>query len=149
MQAIADRYKLPRKLVELELTETAFIDFNAKTEKENALQITKRLKSIGFALSMDDFCTGYSSIAMLRTLPMDIMKIDRSMLLSAETSERSLTIFKQVIELGKRLNMTVLVEGIENEAQSRLTQAAGCHIAQGFLFAQPIPMEKFFEGLDK
>ena len=149
MQAIADRYKLPRKLVELELTETAFIDFNAKAEKENALQITRRLKSIGFALSMDDFCTGYSSIAMLRTLPMDIMKIDRSMLLSAETSERSLTIFKQVIELGKRLNMTVLVEGIETEAQSRLTQAAGCHVAQGFLFAQPIPMKKFFEGLDK
>ena len=149
MQTIADRYKLPRKLVELELTETAFIDFNAKTERENALHIARRLKSIGFALSMDDFCTGYSSIAMLRTLPIDIMKIDRSMLLSAETSERSLTIFKQVIELGKRLNMTVLVEGIETEAQSRLTQAAGCHIAQGFLFAQPIPMEKFFEGLDK
>ena len=149
MQTIADRYKLPRKLVELELTETAFIDFNAKTERENTLKIARRLKSIGFALSMDDFCTGYSSIAMLRTLPIDIMKIDRSMLLSAETSERSLTIFKQVIELGKRLNMTVLVEGIETEAQSRLTQAAGCHIAQGFLFAQPIPMEKFFEGLDK
>jgi len=149
MQAIADKHKLPRKLVELELTETTFIDLAAKTEKENALHITRRLKSMGYALSMDDFCTGYSSIAMLRTMPMDVMKIDRSMLLSAETSERSLTIFKQVIELGKRLNMTVLVEGIETEEQSQLTQAAGCHIAQGFLFSQPIPMEKFFASLDK
>ena len=149
MQAIAEQYKLPRKLVELELTETTFIDLASKTEKENALHITRRLKSMGYALSMDDFCTGYSSIAMLRTMPMDVMKIDRSMLLSAETSERALIIFKQVIELGKRLNMTVLVEGIETEAQSRLTQAAGCHIAQGFLFAQPIPMEKFFASLDK
>ena len=149
MQAIAEQYKLPRKLVELELTETTFIDLTSKTEKEDALHITRRLKSMGYALSMDDFCTGYSSIAMLRTMPMDVMKIDRSMLLSAETSERALIIFKQVIELGKRLNMTVLVEGIETDAQSRLTQAAGCHIAQGFLFAQPIPMEKFFEGLDK
>ena len=149
MQAIAEQYKLPRKLVELELTETTFIDLASKTEKEDALHITRRLKSMGYALSMDDFCTGYSSIAMLRTMPMDVMKIDRSMLLSAETSERALIIFKQVIELGKRLNMTVLVEGIETEAQSRLTQAAGCHIAQGFLFAKPVPMEQFFATLDK
>ncbi len=149
MQAIAEQYKLPRKLVELELTETTFIDLTSKTEKEDALHITRRLKSMGYALSMDDFCTGYSSIAMLRTMPMDVMKIDRSMLLSAETSERALIIFKQVIELGKRLNMTVLVEGIETEEQSQLTQAAGCHIAQGFLFSQPIPMEKFFASLDK
>ncbi|MBO6203259.1 MAG: EAL domain-containing protein, partial [Selenomonas sp.] len=94
MQAIAEQYKLPRKLVELELTETTFIDLASKTEKEDALHITRRLKSMGYALSMDDFCTGYSSIAMLRTMPMDVMKIDRSMLLSAETSERALIIFK-------------------------------------------------------
>ena len=149
MQAIADRYKLPRKLVELELTETAFIDFATKTENENALQITRRLKSMGFALSMDDFCTGYSSIAMLRNLPMDIMKIDRSMLISAEQSERSLTILKQVIKLGHSLNMRVLVEGIETEAQERLLQAAGCHIGQGFLFAHPVPVEQFFAKLEK
>lgn len=149
MQAVSERYKLPRKLVELELTETAFIDFNTKTENENALQITRRLKSMGFALSMDDFCTGYSSIAMLRNLPMDIMKIDRSMLLSAEQDERSLTILKQVIKLGQNLNMRVLVEGIETEAQERLLKATGCHTGQGFFFAHPIPIEQFFAKLGK
>ena len=148
MQAIADRYQLPRKLVELELTETVFIDFNTKTENENALQITRRLKSMGFALSMDDFCTGYSSIAMLRNLPMDVMKIDRSMLLSAEQNERSLVILKQVIKMGQSLNMRVLVEGIETEAQERLLQATGCHIGQGFLFAHPLPTEQFFAKLE-
>ncbi|SHK91875.1 periplasmic sensor diguanylate cyclase/phosphodiesterase [Selenomonas ruminantium] len=148
IQAIADCYKLPRKLVELELTETSFIDFNTKTENENALQITRRLKSMGFALSMDDFCTGYSSIAMLRNLPMDIMKIDRSMLLSAEQDERALTILKQVIQLGQNLSMRVLVEGIETEAQERLLKATGCHIGQGFLFAHPVPIEQFFAKLD-
>ena len=149
MQTIADRYKLPRKLVELELTETSFIDFTTKNENENALHITRRLKSMGFSLSMDDFCTGYSSIAMLRNLPMDIMKIDRSMLLSAETSERSLTILKQVIQMGRSLNMQVLVEGIETDAQERLLKAAGCHVGQGYLFAHPVPMEQFFAQLDK
>ena len=149
IQAIADRYKLPRKLVELELTETAFIDFTTKTENENALQITRRLKSMGFALSMDDFCTGYSSIAMLRNLPMDIMKIDRSMLLSAEQDERSLIILKQVINLGQNLKMRVLVEGIETEAQKRLLQAIGCHIGQGFFFAHPVPIDKCFAKLEK
>ncbi|SFB00825.1 EAL domain, c-di-GMP-specific phosphodiesterase class I (or its enzymatically inactive variant) [Selenomonas ruminantium] len=149
MQTIADRYKLPRKLVELELTETSFIDFTTKNENENALQITRRLKSMGFSLSMDDFCTGYSSIAMLRNLPMDIMKIDRSMLLSAENSERSLTILKQVIQMGRSLNMRVLVEGIETDAQERLLKATGCHVGQGYLFAHPVPMEQFFAQLDK
>ena len=149
MHAIADRYQLPRKLVELELTETTFIDFETKNENENALQITRRLKSMGFALSMDDFCTGYSSIAMLRNLPMDVMKIDRSMLLSAEQNERSLTILQQVIQLGQKLKMRVLVEGIETPSQEQLLRDAGCHIGQGFLFAHPIPMEQFFAKLEK
>lgn len=149
MQAIAERYKLPRKLVELELTETTFIDFTTKTENEKALQITRRLKSMGYALSMDDFCTGYSSIAMLRNLPMDVMKIDRSMLQSAEHDERSLTILKQIIHLGKNLNMRVLVEGIETEAQERLLKATGCHIGQGYFFAHPIPINQFFAQLEK
>lgn len=149
MQAIADRYKLPRKLIELELTETSFIDFTTKKENENALQITRRLKSMGFSLSMDDFCTGYSSIAMLRNLPMEIMKIDRSMLLSAETSERCLTILKQVIQMGRSLNMRVLVEGIETEAQENLLKATGCHVGQGFLFAHPVTIDQFFAQLEK
>ena len=123
----------------------SFIDFTTKTENENALQITRRLKSMGYALSMDDFCTGYSSIAMLRNLPMDIMKVDRSMLTAAEQSERSHTILTQVIELGQRLGMTVLVEGIETPAQEALLQEAGCNIGQGFLFARPIPAEQFWE----
>ncbi|MCR5757376.1 MAG: EAL domain-containing protein [Selenomonas sp.] len=149
MQAIAERYQLPRKLIELELTETSFIDFTTKKENENAVQITRRLKSMGFSLSMDDFCTGYSSIAMLRNLPMDIMKIDRSMLQSAENSERCLTILKQVIKMGRNLNMRVLVEGIETTAQERLLKAIGCQIGQGFLFAHPVPLEQFFAELEK
>ncbi len=147
MQAIAERYQLPRKLVELELTETAFIDFTTKTENENALQITRRLKSLGFALSMDDFCTGYSSIAMLRHLPMDIMKVDRSMLIAAEKHARCHTILKQIIEMGRSLNMTVLVEGIETTAQENMLREIGCHIGQGYLFAHPIPAEQFWDKL--
>ena len=104
---------------------------------------------MGFALSMDDFCTGYSSIAMLRNLPMDVMKIDRSMLQSAEHNERCLTILKEIIQLGKNLNMRVLVEGIETEAQERLLKAIGCHTGQGYFFAHPIPINQFFAQLEK
>ena len=70
-------------------------------------------------------------------------------LLSAENSERSLTILKQVIQMGRSLNMRVLVEGIETDAQERLLKATGCHVGQGYLFAHPVPMEQFFAQLDK
>lgn len=143
MQAIADKYHLPSGLIDLELTETAFIDFSTQDARRDAFHIVTSLKKMGYRLSMDDFCTGYSSIAMLQNLPMDVMKIDRSMLLAAETSPRALTILRHVVELGHSLDMRVLVEGIETKPQELLLLGIDCHYGQGFLFAKPMPADEF------
>ena len=97
----------------------------------------RELQQMGYLISMDDFCTGYSSIAMLRNLPMDIMKIDRSMLLAAEEDPRAEKILRYVINMGDALGMKVLCEGIETLAQEQLLLDNGCFYGQGYLFGKP------------
>ncbi len=143
MQALAEKYDLKHGTVELELTETALVDFDTKESSENARHIINALHEMGFDLSMDDFCTGYSSIAMLQNFPMDVMKIDRSMLVTAETNERASNILRSVIDMGDNLEMKVLCEGIETDTQEELLIKSGCRYGQGFHFARPMPIEDF------
>ena len=145
MREIIDRWRLPAGLIELEITETAFIDFTTKEQRNDAAQIIDDLQEIGFSLSMDDFCTGYSSLSMLQNLPMNVMKIDRSILIAAESTARSFRILRHVIALGKALSMNVLAEGIETEEQEKHLIALGCDSGQGFLYARPMPAQEFYE----
>ena len=94
---------------------------------------------------MDDFCTGYSSLSMLQNLPMNVMKIDRSVLWEAEKSPRSMNILHHVIALGKALSMNVLVEGIESEEQEQHLLKLGCDSGQGYFYARPMPVKEFYE----
>jgi len=149
MRAIKETYALPAGAVELELTETAFIDYDTKDESTSASAIVAALREMGYAIAMDDFCTGYSSIAMLQRLPMDVMKIDRAMLLASENSLRGQTILKNVVNFGSSLEMMVLCEGIETEEQERMLLENGCKYGQGFLFARPMPNEKYVEFIEE
>ena len=97
---------------------------------------------------MDDFCTGYSSIAMLQTLTMDTMKTDRSILLAAERDPRAAAILESVIQLGRSLGMHVLTEGIETPEQEALLRRLGCAYGQGYLYAKPMPQEEFERFLE-
>ena len=145
MRDIMDRWKLIPGLIELEITETAFIDFTTKEQREDAAQIIDDLQAIGYSLSMDDFCTGYSSLSMLQNLPMNVMKIDRDILWAAEKSPRSMSILRHIIALGKALSMSVLVEGIETKEQEELLIKLGCDSGQGFYYARPMPVKEFYE----
>jgi len=149
MREISERYHLPPGTINLEITETAFIDFDSKHGRWNASSIVDSLKELGYTIAMDDFCTGYSSIVMLHHLHMDTMKIDRAMLLAAEASERGRTILKNVISFGRSLNMNVLCEGIETKEQEQLLIEENCRYGQGFLFARPMPAEDFFVFLEE
>ncbi len=149
MQQILQAYELPPGAIDLELTETAFVDFHTQDAREGALHLLNGLKDAGYTTSMDDFCTGYSSIAMLRSLPMDTMKIDRSILLAAENDHRSETILFNVIKLGHDLGMNVLCEGIETREQEQLLLRHGCFLGQGFLFAKPMPQDDYTAFLEK
>lgn len=149
MREIKEASGLPDGAVELELTETAFIDYDTKEESTSATAIVGALREMGYAIAMDDFCTGYSSIAMLQRLPMDVMKIDRSMLLASEKSARGQKILKNVVNFGRSLDMLVLCEGIETEEQEKLLLENGCTYGQGFLFSRPMHNEKYVEFIEE
>lgn len=148
LREIFERYNLPHGAIDLEITETAFVDFDTQDGKENSAAIIAAIKEMGCTVSMDDFCTGYSSIAMLQHLDMDVMKIDRAMLLASEASSRGQKIMRRVVALGHDLNMLVLCEGVETKEQEQFLLDNDCHYAQGFLFGKPMPAEDFFAFAD-
>jgi EAL domain-containing protein (putative c-di-GMP-specific phosphodiesterase class I)/ActR/RegA family two-component response regulator len=120
-----------------EVTETSVPPDPAK-----ALDILTRLRMKGFALSIDDFGTGHSSLEKLRHLPFNELKIDLSFVRTAETDASARIIAENSIELGQKLGLKVLAEGVENLALWRWLRDAGCELAQGYFIARPMPMAK-------
>lgn len=149
MRAIIEKYNLPPKLIELEVTETMFGDFDKKAGRQNAERIINGLKEMGFTISVDDFGAGYSSFSLLSSLPMDVLKIDRSVLTGADTSLKMKKILGQVIELGHSLGMNVICEGIETVEEENLLLSLGCRYGQGFLNAKPMPVNDFVNFFEK
>ncbi len=149
MKAVVEKYKLPRGLIELEVTETVFGDFDSKSGIKSAEEIIKGLHDLGFTISVDDFGSGYSSYTMLGNLPMDVLKIDRLILVGADTSYRMRQILGNVIKLGKALKMKVICEGIETVEQENLLLELGCYLGQGFLNAKPMPVADFVSFFEK
>ncbi len=143
ISGILNRYKLPQGAIELEITETAFVNLETKEVNKSACSVIDGLHRLSLKLSLDDFCTGYSSISLLQNIKAEIMKIDRSMLLSAEKSPRAELILDHVISLGHALSMQVLCEGVETPAQEALLLRHGCTVAQGYNYAKPMSMEDF------
>lgn len=148
MRALVKKYKLPRGLIELELTETIFGDFDQKTQREQAVSTMHALKEMGFTISVDDFGSGYSSYTLLNYLPMDVMKIDRSLLVASDDSDRMRSILGNIIQLGRLLNMKVLCEGIETPEQEQLLMELGCEYGQGYLNAKPMPEKEYLAFWD-
>ncbi|MDD6127798.1 MAG: EAL domain-containing protein [Veillonellaceae bacterium] len=140
MQALIDRYATQG--IELELTETAF-DFTDYALREHSIAVVAALHAMGFAIDMDDFGSGYSDLSLLNQLPLDVMKIDRSLLLASEGSERMCIVLQQMIDLGYALGMKVICEGIETEAQENLLRRCGCEYGQGYLYGKPMPRAEF------
>ena len=146
---VADRYRLPQGAIELEITETVLAGFNTQEQLKHYLSILDGLHALGFGLSMDDFGSGYSSLQMLAQMPMDVIKIDRGLLLLAEKSTKRHTILEAAIGLGQHLGIDVICEGIETKEQEELLLSLGCTEGQGFLFAKPMPGEDFERFLDE
>lgn len=140
IEDLVKKYDIPKKYLELELTESAFLD------NEGAVNSTiVRLQNLGFTIAMDDFGMGYSSLNMLRKLPVNILKLDRGFINEATCTERGFIVLNHVIHMAKDLKATVVCEGIETEEQANTLKTAGCDIAQGFLYARPMPLEEYDE----
>jgi len=126
------RHRVPSKLLSLELTETAVVD-----DERAATDALNRLSRLGVALHMDDFGTGYSSLGMLRKLPFDMVKIDRTYVARIADNDDDAMLIAGIISMAHSLNKGVLAEGVETEAQRRLLDDYHCDFGQGWLFGRP------------
>jgi diguanylate cyclase (GGDEF)-like protein len=122
-----------RRLLMLEITESAMV-----TDTELALANLKRLYDAGFDLAMDDFGTGYSSLAQLKSMPIHELKIDKSFLLKLDQDQDDQNIVRSTIEMAHHLGLSVIAEGVENEAALTLLQSMGCDAIQGYYLSKPM-----------
>ena len=138
VQDILLKYEIPKDYVELELTETVFF-----LEREHMVNIMSKLKDINVMLSIDDFGSGFSSLNLLKDIPFDVLKIDRGFLDETATSKESKWILRKIVEMADGLGVKVVCEGVETKEQAEMLKEIGCHIAQGYLYAKPMPISEF------
>jgi len=131
----------PAALV-LEVTEAVFLD-----DADRAQTVLTDLKSLGVRLALDDFGAGYASLSYLQRLPLDIVKIDQTLIARIGTDPRGGRLVGAITDLAHVLDLTVTAEGIETDVQRHEVAAAGCDRAQGFLFAGPMPTQQLTELL--
>jgi diguanylate cyclase (GGDEF)-like protein len=142
--ALLTRHQLPPSLLTLELTESGFIE-----DPTRALQMLNALATLGLGLSIDDFGTGYSSLSHLVRMPVHEVKIDSSFIRGLEVDPEFVTVVKSAIDMGHGLGLKVVAEGIETEAAAQMLRELRCDIAQGFLYAKPMPcavLENWLQG---
>jgi len=131
-------YGLIPSALQLEITESMLM-----SDPDRSLVTLTRLSELGVGLSVDDYGTGYSSLANLRRLPIDELKIDRSFVSPMLSDESDLIIVRSTINLGHDLGLTVVAEGVEDEATLHRLEGLGCDLAQGYHFSKPLPAEAF------
>lgn len=139
---ILNRYQVDPGVVELEITESILID-NFKP----VLEKLKQLKEYGVKISLDDFGTGFSSLAYLKELPIDTLKIDKSFIDTVLSDSATRIITESIINMVKALGFESIAEGVEDKQQYEYLHAIGCDVIQGYLFGKPQPPEQIEELL--
>lgn len=140
---IQEEYDIPGSLIELELTESIAID-----NLELLKKVIDEIHSLGYSCSMDDFGSGYSSLNVLKEVPVDILKIDR-IFFNREDDERGNMIIRSIISLAKDLSMVTVAEGVETESQMNMLKDMKCDIIQGYVFSRPVDIDAFEAMMDE
>ncbi|MGB4438056.1 MAG: GGDEF domain-containing phosphodiesterase [Sedimentibacter sp.] len=136
---IKEKYKIPDNLVEIEITESVVFG----NENESAVfTVMRKFKDDGFEISMDDFGSGYSSLGLLKEMPIDTLKLDKIFLNHIE-DYNSQIIVNNIVNIAKNLNINVVSEGVETFMQVDFLRDIGCDMAQGFIFSKPKPMAEY------
>ncbi len=135
---MVDAAGTPHEYIELELTESAFFD-----DKKALITTIMKLKEYGFAVSMDDFGSGYSSLNSLKDMPLDVLKLDAEFFRGDLSDKRGEIVISEAIRLAKSLNMRTVAEGVEIKEQVDFLAKQGCDMIQGFYYAKPLPKEEF------
>lgn len=140
---LLNKYDIPAEMIELEITESMFIN-----DLERLKFFIGNLRKHGFQISIDDFGSGYSSLNLLKNLPVDILKLDREFIAGNTMEEQDKLVISSIISLAKGLGLKVLSEGIETVEQMEFLKSSQCDMAQGYLFYHPMPVEEFIQLLD-
>ena len=138
VQDALDIYGVAAKRLNLEVTESIMVD-----NQDMMLGQLARLRDIGVKISIDDFGTGFSSLAYFRDLPVDEIKIDKSFVMRMLESEKDMAIVKAVIDLAHNFSLKVVAEGVESQAIASALAEMRCDILQGYFFDKPLPIEQF------
>ncbi|MGZ8999370.1 MAG: EAL domain-containing protein, partial [Allosphingosinicella sp.] len=132
--------RVPLSLIELEFTESAAMEVS-----DSVLAEIANLRADGATIAIDDFGTGYSNIARLRTMPLDRVKLDPSLIAEIEHCERARVVIQAVIQLIRGVGCEIVAEAVETVAQANILRAMGCQVVQGYVFARPMYEEEFLD----
>ncbi|NJI81536.1 EAL domain-containing protein [Clostridioides difficile] len=135
---VCDKYKIPYSLIEIEITESSMFG-----DTDTLFDVSRNLQDIGFIISMDDFGSGYSSVNMLKNIPLNVIKLDRGFFIDDKDVDKSQIVIKSIVSLIKQLGISVVAEGIETKSQIKMLKEANCDIVQGYYFSKPLPVKEF------
>ena len=138
LEKTVDEAGIGRENILLEITESAYTD-NA----EQIVNVVKSLRESGFFIEMDDFGTGFSSLNMITTLPIDALKLDIQFIRTAFRDRKDTRLLETVIRLAQSLGLSTIAEGVETEEQMLTLKALGCDVVQGYYFSKPLPADEF------
>lgn len=131
------------KMVEIEVTETGMMN-----APDQAIEVCKKLKSLGVSVAIDDFGVGQSPLAYLGNLDIDVIKIDMAFVKNIHLNSQAQTIVKSIIDLGTKLGKKLVAEGVEIQEEADVLRELGCHYGQGYLWARPMPEDEFLNVLE-
>jgi diguanylate cyclase (GGDEF)-like protein len=137
VEALLHQHGVPGSRLEIEVTESVL-----GGDVDSVRRQLHQLRELGVTVAMDDFGTGYSSLAQLRTLPIDVMKVDRAFVKDLEADPAAVAIVRTIVTLARALGLQIVAEGIETPAQAVLLAAIGCDQFQGFLYSVPVPPDQ-------
>lgn len=135
-------YGVAARFLGVEVTESQVM-----SDTDRTVAVLHELRAMGVPIALDDFGTGYSSLAYLRTLPLDVIKIDRAFVMHCDRNEQDAQIVKMIVALGHVLNLWVVAEGVENASQLERLSALGCDGGQGYYFSPPLPVDRLCEWI--
>ena len=144
LENLVKKYDISKELIHVEVTESALTDnFDLLNNAMN------KIKDLGYALWLDDFGSGYSSLNVLKDYQFDVIKLDMRFLTNLEDNKKSKILIDCIIKMANRINMLTLTEGVETKVQAEFLNKVGCDRLQGYLFGKPIPKQELYDRIER
>ena len=140
IEQLKNKYNVPADLIHFEITESAY-----SGEQDKLIERIEKIRELGFKIAMDDFGSGYSSLNILKDLPIDILKLDMGFMRRSKNTDKGQIVIESVVGLAKKLNFIIVAEGVETQEQADFLRETGCDIIQGYLYSKPVAEPQFLE----